>query len=144
MHYVYKITFTNTNEYYIGKHSTVKDNDGYLGSSTLTNEKIANEEVYIFEIIEYYDSSIEAYNAEKEIIGLLWKSDPLCLNKVPGGKGGWEYNNWSGIPKSEEHKQKIGEANSKPKTGKGLIATIANAKLGAEKRRGQKDSIEVK
>ena len=51
---------------------------------------------------------------------------------------------WSGIPKSEEHKKAISIANSKPKTGKALEACKANARLGAEARRGQKDSLEVR
>lgn len=143
-HYVYKVTFNLTNEYYIGKHSAMRLNDNYFGSGVVLKEKISNDEPFSFEILKYYNSSKDAYEGEKEFIRDLWKTDPLCLNKVPGGKGGFEHIDWKGIPKSEEHKRKIGEGNKKPRTGQAYLNVVAAAKLGAEARRGQKDSEEVK
>lgn len=46
--------------------------------------------------------------------------------------------------KTEEHKRNIGISNSKPKTGIALEACRNNSKIGAELRRGQKDSEETK
>lgn len=143
-HYVYKVTFNLTNEYYIGKHSSILESDNYRGSGVVLKEKISNDEPFTFEILKYYDSSKEAYEGEKTLISDLWKNDPLCLNKVPGGKGGFEHIDWKGIPKSEEHKRKIGEGNKKPRTGQAYLNVVAAGKLGAQARRGQKDSIEVR
>jgi hypothetical protein len=144
-HFVYKITFPETGEYYFGKHTTSKNgDDGYRGSGHLLEERKASGQQFIFEILSYHNSSKEAFEAEKAIIGDLWKTDDLCLNLVPGGKGGWEDRiNWKGVPKSDEQRRKMSLSNSKPKSGAALAATIQNGKLGAEARRGQKDSEEV-
>ena len=141
-HYVYKTTFVQTGEYYIGKHSTKKENDSYVGSGlSLTKEKL--EEPFIHEIIVYCESSDAAYKKEKEIIGDLYKTDTKCLNRCGGGWRG-KADNRRGKPQSEEWKKKIGKSNSKPKDGVALAASIENAKKGSEARRGQRDSEETK
>ena len=142
-HYVYKTTILSTGEYYIGKHSTSNLNDGYIGSGVSIKEMVNKETPINFEIIQYTDSSDEAYELEIKIIGNLYLTDPLCLNRVAGGKLGYA-DNRKGKKQSLEWKQKIGKGNSKPKTGKALEACIKNAKLGTEARRGQKDSDKTK
>mgnify|MGYP003342547555 CR=1 FL=1 len=37
------------------------------------------------EILSFYESSDAAYDAEKILIGDLWKTDLLCKNEKPGG-----------------------------------------------------------
>ena len=141
-HYIYKTTFTETGEYYIGKHSTSKLNDNYVGSGlALTKEKLS--EPFTHEILEYCETSDLAYEREKVIIGNLYLTDELCLNRCGGGWRG-KADNRKGMPQTEEWTQKIAKSNSKPKTGVALKATLANAKRGAESRRGMKDSDEVK
>lgn len=141
-HYVYRIDFPSTGEYYIGKHSTDNLQDGYLGSGANLQERYDNRLPYEFSIINKYTSEDEAYEAEKILIGDLWDTDDKCLNKIPGGKTGIP-ENMKGVPKSSEHKQKISASNRKPKVGKALVAAIQNSKLGIESRRGMKDSEEV-
>jgi hypothetical protein len=145
-HFVYRITFPDTGEYYYGKHSSSQEgDDGYRGSGHLLEQRKQTGIPYIFEIVSWYSSSEEALEAEKNIIGDLWQTDDRCLNLVPGGKGGWEGRvNWKGIPKSDEQREKMSLSNKNPKTGAALVAAIRNAKLGSEARRGQTDSAEVR
>jgi hypothetical protein len=141
-HYVYKTTIINTGEYYIGKHTTDSLNDNYIGSGISLREKVDESTPIHFEILQFTETEDEAYELEERIIGDLWKTDPLCLNRVSGGRRGYIYSQL-GVPKTEEWKQKIGKSNSKPKSGKALEACRNNAKIGTEKRRGQKDSKQV-
>lgn len=141
-HYVYRIDFLDTGEYYIGKHSTPNLEDGYAGSGSLLEGK--GEQISRFSIVSFHNTSEEALRAEKELIGNLWREDPKCLNQMRGGKGGWEHYSPKGIPKSPEHREKIARANRKPKSGKSLEACRTNSVLGAKARRGQTDSEEVR
>lgn len=141
-HYVYRIDFILTEEYYIGKHSTDNLQDGYLGSGSRLQERYDNGQPYVFSIISTHSSEDEAYEAEKKLIGNLWDVDDKCLNKIPGGRTGIP-DNMKGVPMSNGHKLKIAKANSKPKVGKALEAAIRNSKLGSEARRGMRDSEAV-
>jgi hypothetical protein len=89
-HFVYKTT-TPTGKYYIGVHSTANMEDGYLGSGTLIKRSINKygEEAHTREILRTFDTPLEAYQYEAEIVteGIL--EDPLSLNLKPGGRGGW-------------------------------------------------------
>lgn len=99
IYYIYKITLLKGSlegHYYIGKHKTDKEKDYYYGSGTLVKDyykKYGKKKGVTFtkEIIEY-NASEEINNLrEKEIIGDLYKTDPLCLNLKYGGEGGgWE------------------------------------------------------
>jgi hypothetical protein len=51
---------------------------------------------------------------------------------------------WTGIPKTEEHKKAIALANSKPKKGNALQACRDNGKLASEKWRGCNHTEESK
>jgi len=85
-HFTYKISNPATGEYYYGKHSTDNVNDGYMSSGnwvpSLTEEA---RKGLVKEIVNYYESSELAYEAEKILIGDYWKTDPLCKNEKPGG-----------------------------------------------------------
>lgn len=86
-HFVYKWTNKNTGEYYIGKHSGTED-DGYIGSGKLFKVKYFNDpENWERQILHYASSSNGALYAEKNYLGELYKSDPLCLNLIAGGSG---------------------------------------------------------
>lgn len=97
-HYVYRITsIEDDGKYYIGAHSPLKTNlDEYMGSggNKFTNWKKDlqakyGEDVQIFnkEILEYYPTRGEAFEAEKKLIGDKYKTDPLCKNATSGGRG---------------------------------------------------------
>lgn len=131
-----------TSEYYIGKRTDIFLKNSYRGSSKLVKEKIKNGEPFSFLITHLCKSNEDAFAKEKEVIGDLWKTDNLCLNKVPGGKGGFSHISWKGIKKSETHRLKIGQSNKKPRKDKEKV--LQAAKLGAEARRGMKDTDEVK
>lgn len=112
--YTYKITAIDSDKYYYGvssikksfSHLTIEDciNDGYFGSggNTLKNNKFQNwkkkHKNYLKkDIINIFDRKNNAYNAEKELIGDLWKTDNLCLNSTNGGvytgfNKGWREN----------------------------------------------------
>ena len=83
---------------------------------------------------------------KEQIAELYWKDfiPPTWEDMVSDATNDFSYFDWSGLAKTEEHKKLIGKANSKPKTGKALKACIENAKLGAEARRGQKDTLAVR
>ena len=141
-HYIYKTTFIDTGEYYIGKHSTNKINDNYVGSGkALTKEKLS--EPFVHEILEYFDTEEEAYIAEDKAIGDLYLTDKKCLNRCGGGWRG-KADNRKGKFHSEDWKRKISQSNSKPKEGVALQACLENSKKGIEARTGMKDSNEVK
>lgn len=84
-HYTYTIIDEDTVQYYHGKHSTNDLNDGYMGSGSWI-KSIQDKENIVKLINEFYESSDAAYKAEAELIGDLWKTDELCMNRMKGGK----------------------------------------------------------
>lgn len=89
-HYVYKITFANTQQYYYGQHSVLSnyiDNDKYMGSGKRLKEcyQLSGYDNAYKEICCYASSFEELDDLEKQYIGTLYKDDPLCLNLIPGG-----------------------------------------------------------
>lgn len=111
-YYVYKIKNINTGQYYIGKRETIVDvfEDAYMGSGTWIR-KCAKEFkklkklppkattrnlpfFFVKDIILICNTRELVFNMENELIGNLWYTDPLCMNKCPGGNGGSirEYN----------------------------------------------------
>ena len=138
VHYTYKITFPEKGLYYFGKHSTKNLRDGYRGSGKLTKELIREGHVYEVELIALHETSPAAYLHEQTLIGDRWKNDHHCINRMPGGKSRYTF----GVPRNPEWNRKIGESNRKPRKDKAKV--LMAAKLGAEARRGQKDSLEVR
>lgn len=109
VHYIYKITCLKgslKDHYYIGKHSTINENWEYYGSGTIIKDyykKYGREQGVSItkEILEYNNSYEENLRREKEIIGNLWETDPLCLNLCGGGRGPL------GVKITEETRQKL-------------------------------------
>jgi hypothetical protein len=89
-HYNYKVTIKSTNEYYIGKRSTTKEitKDSYTGSGTSITEykKENGTSNLIKEILSTHESSEAAYLEEARLVTYETLRDPLCLNRIPGGK----------------------------------------------------------
>ena len=85
-HFVYKWVFSETGEYYIGKHSGQED-DGYIASGKLFWERYGSTDQTKWErtILGFYPSADAAYHNEGIAIGTAYRDDPLCLNLVAGG-----------------------------------------------------------
>jgi hypothetical protein len=90
-HFVYRTTCTLTSNYYVGVHSTSNLDDGYLGSGLRVRRSIQKngESSHVREILRFFETAQEAYDYEKEIVTDEFISNPLVMNIVPGGKGGW-------------------------------------------------------
>jgi group I intron endonuclease len=140
---VYKTINLVNQKYYIGKHSSEDPNDKYLGSGKALQRAIKKHGLENFkkEVLHLYESEVEAYNKEREILEELdGVKDPLCYNLCYGGVGFWKGATHSaevrdkisegnkgkvrtddakqkysttkkGIPKSEIHKQRLSEVN---------------------------------
>lgn len=86
---IYKTTNSITNEFYVGQHATSDLDDGYLGSGVdlLQSVKKYGKENFIKEILYIFDTEEEMNNKEIEIVDESFLSNPLVLNKQPGGWG---------------------------------------------------------
>ena len=94
-YYTYKITADGSNRYYLGvshvrfPNATSADclAHSYMGSGgrifTLWKKKYQGS--LHKEILGIYPTKEEGSQAEKELIGDLWKTDEYCLNMLPGG-----------------------------------------------------------
>ena len=89
-HYLYKITNTKNNRYYIGMHSTSNLEDGYMGGGTRIRNSIRyhGKEVHQKEILEFFDNRVSLANAEKQMVNEHLISDEMCMNLAIGGIGG--------------------------------------------------------
>jgi len=100
-HYIYKITNTKNGKYYIGMHSTGNLEDGYMGGGKRIRNSIRKHgiEVHTKEIIEFLDDRESLAKREREIVNESLIQDPLCMNLMIGGQGGWDqWNSASHIP----------------------------------------------
>lgn len=89
-HFLYRTKCKITGTYYIGVHSTSNLDDGYLGSGMLLLESVKRygKENHILEILKFFNSKEEKFEAEKNYITLEMINDPNCLNFSFGGNGG--------------------------------------------------------
>jgi hypothetical protein len=89
VHLVYKIINKLNGHYYIGVHSTLDIDDGYMGSGTLMRRAIRKYGAGNFrrEILFIYESREEAFIKEAELVNVDTLKDPNCYNLVLGGKG---------------------------------------------------------
>ena len=88
IHYVYKTTCLITNKYYIGIHSTIKLDDGYIGSGVrlLRSIRKHGKENHIKEILEFFTSREETEKKENILIE-KHIGDDKCMNLTKGGLG---------------------------------------------------------
>lgn len=93
---IYKTTNLCTNEYYIGKHKTKNPYDKYLGSGSLLLEQIEKygRDAFKKEVLFIFDNEDEMNKKEEELVDI---HDPLSLNLMPGGKGGFGFINENGL-----------------------------------------------
>lgn len=86
--YFYKITNTLNGHYYYGIHSTDNLNDGYMGSGRRLNlaYKKYGKDVFVKEIIKFFNTRKEAALYESEIVTEVLIKDSNCYNLILGGE----------------------------------------------------------
>ena len=106
IHYIYKTTCNITKKYYIGMHSTINQNDGYMGSGKRLRYSIRKygKENHIKEILEFLPTREELIIRESEIVDKVLLTDKLCMNIKEGGQGGFI---------NEDHRLKCSKAGNK-------------------------------
>ncbi len=90
-HYIYKTTCNATGKYYIGMHSTSNLEDGYIGSGRrlwLSINKYGKEN-HSIEILEWLPDRSSLKLREREMVNESLLSNPMCMNLVLGGGGGF-------------------------------------------------------
>ena len=127
LHYVYRITNLINGKYYIGKHSTTKIDDGYLGSGKHIKAAIKKYGWKNFkkEILTYHDSSNDAYDEEVRLIS-EHINDRKCYN-ISDGKCGPGYGD-------ENHQY------GKPGTFTGKKHSVESRKLMSKRAFGNKNA----
>ena len=114
-HYIYKITRTFDDRYYIGMHSTENIDDGYFGSGKLITRSIKKhgKDKHSKEILEYLPCRNTLKLREKELVNKDLLEDASCMNLKVGGDGGWPPGvGFKGF-KNLEHQQKCASAGGK-------------------------------
>lgn len=88
-HFCYTTTNRLNGRVYIGKRTTDRIDDGYLGSGVLLNLAIRKygRENFSREIIEFYDDSESAFLAEVEHINTARNAGATMYNIATGGTG---------------------------------------------------------
>jgi len=114
-HYTYNITClcgSLKDHYYYGQHTTDDLDDGYCGSGIMLQNYYkkygAIENVtYTKTIIDFYSNLTELNQAEYELIGDKYETDPMCLNLRAGGNmHGFSSESIEKLSKSESIGQK--------------------------------------
>jgi len=120
--FVYITTNTKNGKQYVGDHSSNKLNDNYLGSGVYFQNALNEygKENFKREILEYFDTKEEAFNAQEKCIQQYNTSVPNGYNISPkGGVGTFGCFSQETIKKmSESHKGK-----PSPNKGKNLSET---------------------
>ncbi len=122
IHYLYKTTCLITGRYYIGMHSIINLEDGYMGSGKRLGYSIKKygKENHIKEILEFFDSRELLIEAENKTITLDMLCDKMCMNLCVGGNG-WNLNHNKAFAEKlknnvifkENYSKKMSEVNKK-------------------------------
>jgi hypothetical protein len=90
-HFIYKTTNKINGKYYVGMHSTDNLNDGYLGSGYKLRRSINKHggENFKIEILEFLSNRSSLKVREKELVNEDLLKDPMCMNLMIGGEGGF-------------------------------------------------------
>lgn len=103
---IYKTTNLINGMFYIGKHQTENENDGYYGSGVYLKRAIKKygKENFRKEVLFVFQTEEEMNNKEKELVQKELVNDSKCYNLMFGGEGG---DTWSGKHHSVETKKKL-------------------------------------
>jgi hypothetical protein len=116
--YTYKITFEEIPHWYWGVHKEKRYSDGYMGSP-VTHKWMWDFYTPKIQILEFFPYTEEGWKQANLVEDRLIKpdlNDPLCLNEGCGARvsreaaqrGGYKM---KGVPKTGEHRKKIGDGN---------------------------------
>jgi hypothetical protein len=146
---VYKTQNTINGKFYIGAHKTENSNDGYLGSGVALNRAIKKYGIENFtkEVLYEFSCESEMFEMEAKLIS-EHLGNTMCYNMMPGGKGGFDHINSTGMHlgennpmHNEEVKKKNAEAVRKTREKnpqKYKEVAIKNLRLATENNRGKK------
>jgi hypothetical protein len=89
--FIYKTMNLITNKFYLGMRSTDNLEDGYLGSGKILIRSVKKygKENHKREILEFLSDREKLKEREKEIVNEDILKDPLCMNLMIGGEGGY-------------------------------------------------------
>jgi len=105
---IYKTTCLLNGKFYIGKHQTMRPDDGYLGSGVHLKRaiKLYGRNAFKKEVLFCFIKESEMDEMEKLILTEdVWRSDD-CYNLGPGGEGGPHA---KGMHHTDEAKRKISQ-----------------------------------
>ena len=162
-HFCYRTTNRVNGRTYVGKRTTDRVDDGYLGSGVLLALAIKKygRENFTREIIEFYDDSESAFLAEVEHIRNARNSGERLYNVATGGTGtklgpnrakarAGELNFWYGKNRSGETNPMYGKQHRdatktlmSASAKSGYAAGRVNPMAGKEKTKAQIDAIKA-
>jgi hypothetical protein len=90
-HIIYKTTNQINGKFYVGMHSTDNLNDNYLGSGYKLKRSVNKygKENFKMGILEYLPNRRSLKVREAELVNEDLLKDPMCMNLVFGGNGGF-------------------------------------------------------
>lgn len=109
-HFVYKTTNTVNGKYYVGMHSTDYLEDGYIGSGKKLWNSIRKygRDKFVIERIEFFETRELLVEREKALVNEDLLKDPMCMNLMKGGEGGF-------ISEEQQRKRSIAAGLAKAK-----------------------------
>ena len=150
--YTYKITFEEIPHWYWGVHKEKKFGELYLGSP-ITHRWMWDFYTPKIQILEFFPFTDEGWKEANLVEDRLIKpdlNDPLCLNEGCGGRvsreasqrGGYKM---KGVPKTQEHKEKIGKGNRgkkrSPEYCQALSERNRGKKISESQRKKQSETL---
>ncbi|UYM28897.1 homing endonuclease [Serratia phage vB_SspM_LC53] len=137
---VYKTTNLINGKIYIGVHKQTRSKDWYIGSGKAFKSALKKygRESFSKEVLFEYSNPKEAYDKEAELVNSDFVSDPDTYNLVPGGIGGPGkklsdshikiiIETKTGIPRTQEAKDKMSRKIPSPNKGKILSPSHKDA-----------------
>jgi hypothetical protein len=145
-HLVYLTTNLVNNKIYVGKHSTWKLEDGYLGSGISLQNAINKYGKHNFKrnILYYCLSEQEAFDIESNIVCSEFVKRKTTYNQISGGAGGDKIH-CSRSPITKQHKDNISlglkEFYANPSKSKNARNIISKARTGIKLKEQTKNKI---
>jgi hypothetical protein len=135
--FIYKTTRVKDGAFYIGKHSTLNLDDGYLGSGyrIKASVKAHGKGAHRREILKFGMDEVDLRRLEQQELTEDVLTNPLCLNLAPGGQGG---NIGGGGFFSPEHKAAFHKGGGRATAAKASRDPVFAVEMSARKSAGNK------